>query len=249
MDATDKKHVYNQVPADILNTYGFVINPQTLRFSFFTIKNNNPSKQLIFINAAILPNGNMSGTADITSNNYIKAKSLSLYKHLGEEKYRDYLSDYDNNLKISAFGLDSAGVDSLPLIQHIDFNLNLTASDDKYIYFNPNLFTSYHTNPFKNEDRFSNIDFIFNSTDVISGIFKIPDGYKVEALPQNQSFVMEDRSMSFKRYISEQDGSVQVRYVITRDKSYFQKEEYPQLYKFYKEMFEMLNEQIVLKKS
>jgi len=183
------------------------------------------------------------------SDSYNRSASLKLYKDLGEKKYIDYLANNDNNLKISSLKLDSAEKDSVPLTQHINFNLDLTASDENYIYFNPNLFTSFGSNPFLTHDRVSDIDFTYNNTYIISGTYTIPAGYKVDALPKNQIIVMEDKSISFKRIAGEQDGYVMIRYVITRKRSYYNQDEYVGLYSFYKEMFRMLDEQIVFKKS
>jgi hypothetical protein len=60
---------------------------------------------------------------------------------------------------------------------------------------------------------------------------------------------MPDKSISFKRIVAEQDGSIAIRYVISYQKSVYFKENYPEFYAFYKKMHEMLNEQIVLKKG
>jgi hypothetical protein len=191
----------------------------------------------------------MSGEANIVSDTYNRSASLELYKTLGEKKYIDYLGDNDNNLKISSLKLDSAEQDSLPLAQSMHIDVDLTASDENYIYFNPNLLTSFGKNPFISKDRVSDVDFDFENTYVISGDYSIPAGYKIDVLPQNRTIMMEDKSISFKRIIGEQDGRVLVHYVITRKRSYYKQEEYSGLYNFYKEMFRMLDEQIVFKKS
>jgi hypothetical protein len=61
--------------------------------------------------------------------------------------------------------------------------------------------------------------------------------------------VTPDRSISFKRIVAEQDGSVLVHYVIDFRKGSFNADEYPAIHDFYKKMFELLNEQVVLKKG
>lgn len=73
-------------------------------------------------------------------------------------------------------------------------------------------------------------------------------GYKIDALPQGVSMTMPDKSISFKRIVSEQDGQILIRFNIDFAKSIFSVDEYPAIRDFYKKMFEMLNEQIVLKK-
>jgi hypothetical protein len=58
-----------------------------------------------------------------------------------------------------------------------------------------------------------------------------------------------DKSIVFKRVAVEQDGSIAIRFYIDQRKSIYFKENYPEVHEFFKQMYEMLNEQIVLKKS
>ena len=118
----------------------------------------------------------MAGAAEVNSFSYNKTIALQLHNLLDEKKYSELLADNDNNLKILSIKLENAEVDSLPLTQTIDFKLDLPGTDEKYIYFNPNLFTGLHNNPFISEQRFSDIDFGCNYLFSINGKYKIPDG-------------------------------------------------------------------------
>lgn len=248
LDATDKFNTYNVIPFDILNAYGLVLNKEKASYELFYIKNETSNKQLVLINAAINANGSMKGTAQIASYSYNKSTTLELHKELDDEKYKEFLTNNDNNLKISSLKLENAEVDSLPLVQNIDFNLDLPGTDDKYIFFNPNLFTSLHSNPFITEQRVSDIDFGCNKLYSINGRYTIPEGYKIEALPKNLNLKMEDGSITFRRIAAEQDGMILVSYVINYKRSYFPQSVYPGLHEYFKKMTDILNEQIVLKK-
>jgi hypothetical protein len=249
LDATSKYNLYNQVPFELLSSYGLAVNPKIRNHVLFTIKSDTTAKQLIFINAKITADGKMNGTADIVSDGYNKQKSLQLYDGLGEKEYKDLLTDKDNELKILALTLSDAKNDTLPLTQHADFNLNLIASDDNYIYFNPNLFTTLGTNPFLSENRYSDIDFNYSNKFIVVGVYKIPDGYKIDNLPKNQLITLGTNDITFNRITGERNGTIVVRYIINRKRTFYTKEEYTGLFQFYKKMYEMLNEQIVLKKS
>jgi len=159
------------------------------------------------------------------------------------------LNDNDNNLRILSLRLENPTVDSLPLIQNINFEFDLSETDEKYIYFSPNLFTGLHFNPFTNERRFSDIDFGCNNLFSINGKYKIPEGYKIEALPKSQTITMPDKSISFKRVVFEEDGYVIVYYVINYKNSFFPKDRYFLIYDYFKKMNDLLNEQIVFKKA
>ena len=250
LDAAQKETaVYNEMPYYLLNSNGVLVDPEKKLTSLVNLNNKSPKRSVIFVNAEITPDGKMAGTAQINSSSYNKTALVKQYKADGEVNYKIALQDKDNNLKIASLKLENMEVDSLPLTQNIEFNLDLSSSDDNYIYFAPNLFTGLNFNPFLSEERFSNIDFKFLRTYNINGRYKIPQGYKTDALPKSMSLLMADTSILFKRIIAEQEGYIMVHYVIDFKKSYYTADEYKPLFEFYRKMHEMLNEQIALKKS
>jgi hypothetical protein len=249
LDATNKFNLYNTIPTDQLNTFGLSIDEDNKNFKTVFIENTAPVIQAVFLKAEINPSGKMEGTSEITSYSYNKISAVKKYKTDGREKYIDYLRNNDNSLKISMFKIDNMEVDSLPLNQKIEFSSDLSASDGSYIYFGTNLFTGMEKNPFVNEDRYSDIDFGFKNNYSINGIYKLPSGYKTEVLPKSLTMVSPDQSIVFRRTIIEENGVVAVRYVLNHKKTIYFKEDYQDLRGFYQKMYELLNEQIVLKKS
>lgn len=249
LDATGKYNLYNEIPDNLLNSTGLYIDKAANTYDLHFIKKEAPARQVTLINAEIMPDGKMTGTADISSFSYHKISNYERYKTDGEKKYTDYLRDNDNNLKISSLKMNNMESDTLPLVQNVAFNLELTGSDGNYIYFNPNLFTPLRVNPFLAEKRATDIDFGHRNRYEISGTYKMPAGYKIDAMPKAIRMIMPDQSISFKRFIAEQNGNIVVRYVIIYEKAFYEKEQYPELHEFYKQMQDMLNEQIVLKKA
>jgi hypothetical protein len=249
LDATNKFNSFNETPAGILNTFGFWIDKDNKKYDLLFLQKPNAVRQLVLVNAEIKPDGKMMGTAQINSFSYNRLAAVEKYKTDGETKFIDYLQDGNNDLKISNVKFENMEVDTLPLTQSLDFNLALSGTDENYIYVNTNLFTGMRSNPFLNENRFTDIDFKYRDNLSINGVYKIPVGYKTDALPKSASMTMTDNSIAFKRLIAEQDGSIVVRYVIDYRKSIYFKENYPELHAFFKKMMEMLDEQIVLKKS
>jgi len=249
LDATSKYSLYNEVPGDLLNTFGFYVDGPNKAYELVFLQRTSPIRQLVLINAEIKPDGKIAGTAQFSSFDYNRMDAIEKYKTDGEQKYIDYLRDGDNNLKINSIKFENMEVDSLPLTQNVDFSLNTSGSDENYIYINPSVLSGLSDNPFTNENRVTNIDFKYCNAYYINGIYKIPAGFKTDALPKSVSMAMPDKSIIFKRMVAEQDGSFVVRYTITYKKSVFFKENYPELHEFYKKMHEMLIEPIVLKKA
>ena len=248
LDATGKYNMYNETPADLLNSSGLYIDKANDKYDIILLKRDAPVRESVFINAEIKAGGKLEGTAQISSVSYNKIRAVERYKTDGEKKYIDFLRNDDNNLKISSLKLENIDVDTEPLTQRIDFNLDLAGSDETYIYLNPNLFSPFKTNPFLSENRMTDLEFGYSRSYSINGIFKIPAGYKTDALPKSVNMVMPDKSFGFKRIVAEQDGSIVLRYTVSYNVSQYSKDSYPDFFAFFKKMHEMLNEQIVLKK-
>jgi len=249
LDAADKFNMYNEIPETLLNNFGLLTNMKFKQAAITQIQKEDPTRQIIIVSADVKADGKMTGTADITNNAYSRINNIKRYKTDGEQKYIDYLRDNDNTLKISALKMENMEVDTLPLIQHVDFKADLTGSDGAYIYFVPGMFVPLRNNPFLSQTRMSDIDFGYRDNFSMAGNYKIPDGYKADALPKNITMQMPDQSITFKRVIGEQDGTLVVRFVIDYKNTRYTKDDYAQLYDFYKKLHELINEQIVLKKG
>lgn len=249
LDATNKYGLFNKPPKNELNRFSAVVDERNSNLRPTFIEDRIPSQQSIYINAEIEPNAKMEGTAEISSTGYNRIENIARYKTAGEQKFTDTLRNNDNDLKITSLKLQNMDADSLPLVQDVNFSLNLSASDSAYIYFNPNLFVTPHNNPFLSENRYSDIDFGYKNNVKITGIFEVPDGYKIYSVPKNTILITPDTSIIFRRIVNQQDNQITVRYSITYKKTMYFKKDYPPFYQFFKKMYEMLNEQIVLKKS
>jgi hypothetical protein len=248
LDATNKYNTYNETPFDFLNSYGLCLDKENDKYDMIFIEAKVPAREIILVDADISTDAKMKGTGEVASYRYNRTNELEFYKTQGEKKFEEFLTGRDNNIKISNLKLKDMEVDTLPLTQSFEFTYDLNNSDN-YIFFCPNIFTSLHDNPFLSEKRNAGIDFGYGDDRIINGRYKIPKGYVVESLPKNANIVMADKGIKFKRMLVAEDGYISVRYEINVKRTQFKRAEYPDLYEFYKRMYEMLNEQIVLKKS
>ncbi|MBE9586712.1 DUF3857 domain-containing protein [Mucilaginibacter sp. JRF] len=249
LDATNKYNLYNEVPDNLLNSSGFYIDRDTKDYKLVFLQHTEPVKQAYYLNAEIKPDGKLTGISQISSFAYNKIAYTGIYKTVGEAKFIEFLRNQNNHLKISSISFENMDVDTLPLVQNINFELEPDNADDKYIYFKPNILTSIQNNPFISENRFTDIEFSYRDNIFFAGVFKIPAGFKPEALPKSQSIIMPDKSIIFRRMIHIDGETIAVRYAIDYAKNRFYKQEYPDLREFNRQMYELLNEQIVLKKS
>ena len=248
LDASDKHNSYNNAPLNLTGLYALSIEAVSKKYDMFIIKTGS-TRVVTLINGSINAEGKLEGAIQVSSTSYSRQKYLKRYDELGEKKYIDELQSENDGLKITSLKFENMENDTLPLNQTFNFKYNLTEPDGDYIYFNPNLFTGFKTNPFLSDERISNIDFgcLYNYS--INGRYSLPPGFKTVALPKSVSMQMPDKSITFKRVAAEDDGAIVIHYTIDFKRSLFTKDEYPGIRDFYKKMYEMLNEQIVLKKS
>jgi hypothetical protein len=249
LDATGKYNAYQEIPEDLLNSSGIYIDKDRNDFKIVYLKRELPVKYTAYVTAQVKPNGHVEGNANISAFSYDRINAVERYKRDGEKKYIEHLSSETNGLKISSLALENLEVDSLPLVQNIKFDLALSESDGDYIYLNPDILFPLKTNPFVSENRMTNVDFAYRKTYAIIGVYKLPEGYKIEAMPKNGGIIMPDESIVFKRSAIEQDGTVLIRYTIEYKDPIYRKENYSDFHGFNKKLYEMLNEQIILKKT
>jgi len=187
LDASDKYNLYNQTPANLLNSYGFLVDREHKIYKTIFIDNKTAVKETVFVNASITPAGLMEGTIQKSSYSYLKNDIVEQYKKEGNEKYLESLRHANGNMTITDLKFENMHVDSLPLQQNLNFKADLGASGDGYLYFSPNMLTSFKQNPFLAEKRTTDIDFSYLTDNAIVGIFQVPDGYKIDALPKSVS--------------------------------------------------------------
>jgi hypothetical protein len=248
LDASGKYNVYNETPDELLNSNGFYIDNGQKIYKLSFIERKSTVRQIVAIQGEIKPDGIMEGSAQISSFSYNKVNCLKQFNKDGDEKYKTFLKDNDNTITIFDLKMENADIDSLPLIQKINFKQTSPGSDGTYIYFNPNVFNSLKANPFLSDNRATDIDFGYPKSYAIKGDYKIPAGYKIDALPKTVNMVMPDQSITMRRMVEEQNGKVMIYFIINYKKTIYFKEDYAQFKEFHKKMHELLDEPIVLKK-
>ena len=78
---------------------------------------------------------------------------------------------------------------------------------------------------------------------------RIPDGYVFEELPKNLKMTLEDNSLSVTRIMQSQGNVLSTRITVEFKRPFYTPQEYADLKEFYKKMYSLLDEQIVIKKK
>jgi hypothetical protein len=250
LDATEKQTPAHLIPEDVLMTEGLVIEKiDTYEWGWKTLYDKNMSaKDLIAVSGVIDESGKMNGEVMIASYDYSKIDRLPLVKK-GKDKFIEAcLKNAQPGLAVDDVTFENLDNDSLPLVQKIKFNEALNSSGD-YRYFSANILTGREKNPFIADSRLSDVFFGSNQSLMLIGNFTIPEGYEFETLPKNIKMIMPDTSISIVRRSQVQGNMLQTQIQLNFDKPYYPASQYEELHEFYKQLFDLLNEQFVIRKK
>lgn len=203
---------------------------------------------MITINAQIDEAGQMKGNTTVTSHDYARLARLPTAKK-GKDKFIEkYISGTNPGILIDDVTFKNLDSDSLPLIQDIKFTLPLSSSGE-YTYFSANILSGLEKNPFVADNRFSDIFFGVNQSYTIHGNFTIPEGYDFEELPKNVKFIMPDTSITVIRMAQVVEKTLMTKIQIEFKSPVYPAADYPAFHEFYKQLFDLLNQQYVLRRK
>ena len=124
----------------------------------------------------------------------------------------------------------------------------LNSSGD-YTYFSSNILSGLERNPFIADNRFSDIFFGTNQSYLVLGNFTIPEGYQFEQLPKNIKMIMPDTSISVIRRGDVLDNRLMTKVQLDFARPVYPATQYGEFQEFYKQLFDLINEQYVIRKK
>ena len=251
LDGTDKETPANLIPMDVVATEGLVIEKlETMEWGWETLwKDKLEYRNAVFLQAGITADGKLTGKASISSYDYARLNKISTARKGKKEFTEEYFSSNNPGITIDSVTLENIDKDSLPLLQKVYFNEQLNASGN-YQYFSVNLFTGLEENPFVADQRISDVFFGILQNHSIVGNITIPDGFEFDELPKNIKMIMPDTSIVITRLAQVVDNHMlSFRISLEFKKPFYSAEEYEGFKEFYKKLFELLNEQFVIKKK
>ena len=249
LDLTTPQSNISMVPWELLNTAGFLVHKKSSAFHLISDEKNFLHRS-VNLTCTVHAKGELEGEALVFDKGYKRMASL---KEIRQDKpgygHRQFQRPYPG-INIDSFAVRNAEQDSLPLEQLVQFRYALTQQTD-YLILSPPLFLDMEANPFISPTRFTDINFGSRQRLTYNAHLRLPDGLTIDALPKDITLIMPDTSIQFSRMLAViQDGrSVIFRLSIEFRKSAYTASAYPALHAFYKKMYGLLNEPILLKKA
>lgn len=245
MDASLKYQSYLNPPFNVLNRVGYLLDPGNMQWVNIT-DTRSLLRQNLNIIAFIKEDGTIEGSATALSYDY--AKSYALDSTSDDDDKEKFEEKKPVGLKIISTSFENAENDYEPLTQKIDFKYEPQNTGDFY-FINPQILTSKKETPFVKQNRNSDIDFGCSSQETLMLDLDIPSDFEIEHLPKNLIVRAPDSSFFFKRSFSSTADHIFFSQTFEIKEPIFDKSQYKGVQEFFERAYQLMSEEIVLKRK
>ncbi|PIA81822.1 transglutaminase [Gaetbulibacter sp. 4G1] len=248
LDATNKYGSPNILPYRTLNWEGRIIKKGGASSQINLYPNEN-SKNSILMMIDLSEEGDIEGNYRSVKTNHSALSYRNRYNNSDKDDFLEKLENKYGGLEVSDFKVTNTTNLSKPIMESYKFAKESQADiiGDK-IYFSPLFFLCTKENPFKLEKREFPVDFGYPSSSTYRITINLPDGYKVESLPEASALVLPENLGSFKYILSQNQSTIQLLIDTKMNTSIVSPLYYETLKSYFKQFIEKENEQIVLTK-
>ncbi len=244
MNAADKYNSFDEVPYDVLYTNALVVDKA--QGGVVGINSDGKYSSRIFFTVRLDADAKFSGNATLNAAGYARNIRESTYK---SSKLKSLLEDNEGiAIKVDSISVKNEKDELLPFEQNIQFSGAIQSSGG-YFFLPYGLFTGMGKNPFVEDNRVMDIDFDYPKKFVITGSYVLPENFTVSDLPKNVKMLLPDTSIVLIRQTQVDDNIISFRFTLDFSAPGYAAESYPYIKEFFKKMYEVLDERIVLKKK
>jgi hypothetical protein len=248
LDATNNMLAVNELPNRAINWYGRLVREDGSSVSI-DLSPKKLSSKTIFMNVQLkedgLVNGNMrTSLTDNLAYDYRDANSAKSVDEIKDEK-----SESLTYTEIKNFDVKNLHVPGMPMVETISFeNENGLERIGEKIYLDPMLFLAIKENPFKMDNREYPIDFVYPRTEKINISLNIPEGYKVEYLPENLAIGLPEGRGIYNFTMKENGNIIQLVSSYEIKYAMFSPNYYTAVKEFYNQIVQKHSEKVILTK-
>jgi transglutaminase-like putative cysteine protease len=249
LDATEKYTPCHLTPYLILNTTAFIVNKRTgtLINIFDTITGY---KENITIDASINSEGKMNGKIARLSYDYARSQQLKNYKNKSSADFEKAITGNSPGLVLQNLEMSNNENENEALTVTSNFACLLSNSGD-YSFIPVNLLSGLNENPFTGTNRFSNINFGYKQYYSVTLHLQIDSVFSLDALPKSVKLSNPEKDIIFSRTIfaNKENNELLIKLTLEINNPLYEATQYSMIKDFYKQMYDMLTEQVVLKKK
>jgi len=244
IDGTQQNIAFKTPPLNILNRDVLLLD--ALETKWIRIADKRPFYRTdVAVIASLNHDAVLKGDVTISYYDYLRAQKIKEQTEK-QRTEKDFMEKDGLAVTVDSVREENTNNELLPLVHKFGFNYELSNTGD-YYFLDPFFIAWFRQNPFAKDERKTDIDMVSNQSYTIDLLIKLPDNYLIEVLPENLSISSPDSSILFKREIIKQDKAVRVRNTFDIYRPIYKKEEYKEIKEYFKNLYDKINEPIVLK--
>ncbi|WP_299557036.1 DUF3857 domain-containing protein [Seonamhaeicola sp.] len=249
LDATNKYSVPNVLPFRVLNWQGRIV-AKNGGSGLIDLYPKTKSKNAMNMMVKIDEEGTLEGSFRSVRTNHRALSFRNSYNGADKDAYLEKLENRYNGIEISDYEVKNDKELLKPIIESYKFVKESQADiiGDK-MYFSPLFYLKTSENPFKLEKREFPIDFGYPSITSHRVTINIPDGYKIESIPEAAAIRLPDNLGSFQFKILSRGNTIQVSVTSQINESIISPIHYEALKEYFNTFIRKEAEQIVLTKA
>lgn len=244
-DATDIYCSSYRIPERCINERGLLVKQNANKDVYWLeLKNTLPTQTTTKINMHI-ENDELKSSVGISANEY---NAVSFKEEIGNdtEKLLEYLKKKNYHVDKEHVSISDMTENSKLYIFEFQPD-NTTEIINGKIYISPFLNEPMKANPLKQETRTYPVDMIYPWRDAYFTTIEIPEGYKVEFVPEN--FKVENDLVEMNYIINQTNNKLEITFTNFFKKAVYPAEVYSKIKYYMNQMVKKGNEKIVLIKS
>jgi hypothetical protein len=248
LDASEKYNTPNVLPIRALNWNGRKVTKEGVSS---WVKLTSP-KYALEENKIIIKISDKINVKGLMSTKYSNLNALNYRKKHNHIKKEDLIIGLEEkyNFDIDGYKIVNKYELEKPIVRSVKFiSEDLIEKINGKLYIEPLLFLSQHKNPFKLVNRKFPVDFGMPWKDKNIVSIQIPDGYKVERLPESLAVGLPDNLGVFRYKVSQTGNKISTTSILQFNEAVISSTYYAALKGFYGQMVEKQSEKIVLVKE
>lgn len=250
LDATDHYAMANVLPSRAINWQGLIVREKGSS-AWIDLLHPLPNKERYSLQVKMNSDLSIEGRAFAKLENSAAMKFRSKYSSMGDdERLRDLEQD-KGEIEISNYVIKNEDdINNLSIQYSFSYVLqNAVESIGDKIYVSPMLFYATTENNFNQDTRSYPLEFTYPKSYNYTVSIMLPEGYKVETLPQSAKMQFNEAEGLFTYLSSESGNMVILKASFNLKQSFVIASDYDQFKKFYGKMVEKETEKLVLIKS
>ena len=248
LDASNPNCSPGVLPSCCLNGQGRIID--VMKNQWVELPVNIPYTETCEYELNLDDHGNMNGSISYTLDGYAAIGFRTRDENLlNEDKIAEKMTTDRPGMVVNSYEFKGLNEKQGNVITK--FDVSLTSSCDvmgDIISFSPLFYEAIRENPFKLEERKFPVDFNYPLNYVRSFKITIPEGYKIESMPKDASYVIPDKSGKFTFTAINFGDKIYITVITEIKKMLYLPTEYGIIKEFYNIMVAKQAEKVILKK-